>query len=453
MSRNVHRACNDFHQTSEAVRRTYLGGTDLDLTRRQVIGRGLATGLAVYAAQAMPFNRVLEVAAAEAQAAPNAPILVSVFLPGGCDLLDALPPIGAYGQYADLRGEMKLEAPPALGATGLGIHPSLAEGTGGGVKGLFEAGKIGFLPGIDYANPDLSHFHSRHFWETGLVTERAAPGWLGRWLDHHGSRDNPLQGLTLSSTLSPVLATGSAPGAALESPNDVGLDIWGVGGRQEQQVRNAWARMASAQVRGDGPEAVHTAALLAKSVGDRLAPYAEHDDVDPLAPPVPYPEDDDFGKRLSRIAALVAQPLGVRLAAIEANGQFDTHDDQPRDLADSLSSVSQSLAAFQADLEARGVADRVLTLVWSEFGRRPQANESMGTDHGAGGIAWVQGTHAASGILTEYPSLTDLDRDDNLKVTVDFRKVYASLIEGWLGTDANEVIPSANAYGRLALVR
>ena len=451
MARSVHKGCDDFRQTSAATRDRWLGG---GMTRRQALLGALGGGLTIWANQAMPWARVLEAASAQAAEAPGARVLVSIFLPGGCDLLDTLPPIGAYGQYADLRGGMKLEAPPALGATGLGIHPSLTEGTNGGVKGLFEAGKIGFLPGIDYANPDLSHFHSRHFWETGLITERAAPGWLGRWLDRHGSRENPLQGLSLSSTLSPVLATGAAPVAALESPNDVELDLWGIGGRQERQMLAAWQRMSEADAsgRGDGPQAVHTAARLAKSVGDRLAPYAEHDDVDPLAPPVPYPEDDDFGRRLSRVAALVAQPLGVRLAAVEANGDFDTHDSQPAELAESLRSVSQSLAAFQADLEARGVADRVLTLVWSEFGRRPEGNESSGTDHGAGGIAWVQGTRAASGILTEYPSLTALDRDDNLKVTVDFRKVYASLIEGWLGTDANEVIPSANAYGRLALV-
>jgi uncharacterized protein (DUF1501 family) len=450
MPRSIHKGCDDFRQTSAATRERWLGAP---LTRRQALTGALGGGLTIWANRAMPWARVLEAASAQAAGAPGARVLVSVFLPGGCDLLDTLPPIGAYGRYADLRGGMKLEAPPALGATGLGIHPSLAEGLNGGVKGLFEAGKVGFMPGIDYANPDLSHFHSRHFWETGLVTERAAPGWLGRWLDRHGSRENPLQGLTLSSTLSPVLATASAPVAALESPNDVALDIWGIGGQQDRQMQAAWQRMSDARVRGDGPQAVHTAARLAKSVGDRLAPYAEHDDVDPLAPPVPYPQDDDLGRRLSRVAALVAQPLGVRLAAVDADGEFDTHDDQPRELGDSLRSVSQSLSAFQADVEARGVADRVLTLVWSEFGRRPQGNESSGTDHGAGGIAWVQGTHAASGILTEYPSLTDLDRDDNLKVTVDFRKVYASLIEGWLGTDANELIPSANAYGRLALVR
>lgn len=450
MPRSIHKGCDDFRQTSGGDRARWLAPR---LTRRQALAGAFGGALAIYAERAMPFARILEAAEARAADAPGARVLVSVFLPGGCDLLDTLPPIGAYGAYADLRGGMKLEAPPALGATGLGIHPSLTEGVGGGVKGLFEAGKIGFLPGIDYANPDLSHFHSRHFWETGLITDRAAPGWLGRWLDRHGSRDNPLQGLTLSSTLSPLLATASAPVAALDSPSDVGLDVWSIGGRQERQMREAWQRMSGAHARGAGPHAVHTAARLAKEVGDRLAPYAEHDGVDPLAPPVAYPEDDDFAKRLSRVAALIAQPLGVRIAAVDADGEFDTHDDQPDDLAAGLRSVSQALAAFQADLEARGIADRVLTLVWSEFGRRPQGNESRGTDHGAGGIAWVQGTHAASGILTDYPSLTDLDRDDNLKVTVDFRRVYASLIEGWLGTDADEVIPHAGAFGRLGLVR
>jgi uncharacterized protein (DUF1501 family) len=452
MPRSIHKGCDDFRQTTAATRERWLASR---LTRRQALAGALGGGLTIWAQHALPFAGVLQAAEAQAAAAPGAPVLVTVFLPGGCDLLDTLVPIGAYGAYADLRGEMRIAAPPALGGTGLGIHPSLTEGLGGGVLGLFEAGKIGFLPGIDYANPDLSHFHSRHFWETGLVTERSAPGWLGRWLDRHGSRENPLQGLTLGSTLSPVLASAAAPVAAIESPRDVGLDVWGVDRKPHARMLAAWDQLARPPrpPRGVGPDAVRNAARLAKRVGDRLAPYAEHDGVDPLAPSVAYPEDDRLGERLSRLAALVAQPLGIRVAAVDAVGEFDTHDSQPGDLAAALSSVSRSLAAFQADLEARGVADRVLTLVWSEFGRRPRANESSGTDHGAGGIAWIQGTRAAPGILCDYPSLTALDRDDNLRVTIDFRKVYASLIEGWLRTDAAEVIPSAAAYGRLGLVR
>ncbi|MDO8189386.1 DUF1501 domain-containing protein [Conexibacter sp. JD483] len=449
--RPVHKGCDDFRQTSAAARDRWLVPR---LSRRQAIGGGLGGALAIWAGRAMDFGGVIEAATAEAAAAPAGRVLVSVFLPGGADLLDTLPPVGQYGTYADLRPGTKLASPPLLGGTGLGIHPSLTEGIGGGVKGLFDAGKVGFLPGIDYANPDLSHFHSRHFWETGLISERAAPGWLGRWLDRHGSAENPLQGLTLGSTLSPVLATGKAPVAALESPRDVGLDVWGTEDKTRPRLLAAWEQLTHAtRGGGDGPQSVRTAAVLAKRVGDRLAPYAEKDGKDPLAPVVAYPEDDGFSTRLSRLAALIAQPLGVRVAAVQADGEFDTHDNQPEDLARALRSVSQGLAAFQADLEARGVADRVMTLVWSEFGRRPKGNESAGSDHGAGGVAWVQGNHAVGGVLTVYPSLTALDRDDNLRVTVDFRKVYASLIEGWLGTGADEVIPRAGAYGRLSLVR
>ena len=221
-------------------------------------------------------------------------------------------------------------------------------------------------------------------------------------------------------------------------------------------MREAWARMSNTRVRGDGPEAVHTAAQLAKSVGDRLAPYAEHDDVDPLAPPVAYPEDDDLGRRLSRVAALVAQPLGVRLASVDANGEFDTHDNQPTELADSLRSVSQSLAAFQADLEARGLADRVITLVWSEFGRRVEDNSSGGggTDHGAGGLAMVIGSHAKGGIAGAFPGISDnqLDQWGNLKVPADYRQIYTSLLEDWMGTDPADVIPNASSFAKLPLV-
>ena len=95
----------------------------------------------------------------------------------------------------------------------------------------------------------------------------------------------------------------------------------------------------------------------------------------------------------------------------------------------------------------------MLTFVWSEFGRRPQDNDSNGTDHGAGGIAMVLGTRANAGVLSPYPSLSALDREDNLRVTVDFRRVYASLIEQWLGTSAADVIPNAGAFGRVQLVR
>ncbi|MDQ3933346.1 MAG: DUF1501 domain-containing protein [Actinomycetota bacterium] len=450
MPRNVHRACDDFHATREATRRAYL---DPGITRRQVLARGIGAGLAIYASRALSLADVFGAAEASAAAAPDAPVLVSVFLPGGCDLLDSFVPLGQYGRYADMRPKLRQRDPAELGSTGLGLHPSLTAGTNGGFKGLFEQGKVGLLPGIDYANPDLSHFHSRHFWETGLVTQSAATGWLGRMLDRDGSADNPLQGISLSGTLSPLLRSAGAPVAAVHSPNNAQFWLPGTWGASHEIAMAAYSEMAARDGGSAGERAATTAARLAKQVADRLAPFRHDDDEpNPLAPPVAYPRNNDLGERLSQLAGLLAQPLGIRVAAVEADGEFDTHDSQPGDLAAGLREVSEALSAFQADLEARGLADRVLTFVWSEFGRRPEENESSGTDHGAGGVAWVQGTRVRSGVLTDYPNLGRLDRQDNLEVTVDFRRVYCSLLEQWLGSDAGAVIPGAGGFGRLELV-
>jgi uncharacterized protein (DUF1501 family) len=446
MPMNAHRACDDFHRTAGAAR----GG----LTRREVIGRGMMAGLAVYAAQAMPLGRILEAAQAQAATAPDAPILVSVFLPGGVDLLDTLPPLGQFGAYADARPRLKVEDTPELGGTGLGMHPSLTRGLGGGVRGLFEQGKIGLLPGIDYSNPDLSHFHSRHFWETGLVTQKAATGWLGRYLDHTGSADNPLQGVSVDWNLSPVLRSGRAPVAAVASVDDWNLWMPGVWGAAEEQAMATWAELASRPASGTGETSVVASARMAKEVIDRLAPYRQEDDdaPDPLAGTIDYPSGR-FAQRLRSLAGMLSAPLGIKLASVSASGDFDTHDNQGEDLERGLAGVSEALAAFQADVEARGLGDRVLTFVWSEFGRRLEQNESDGTDHGAGGLAWVQGTRVRSGVLSDYPDLRRLDREGNLAVTLDFRRVYSSIVEQWLGTDAEAVIPRAGSFGRLELVR
>ena len=439
-----HRACDDFHETASAI------------TRRQLIGRSVATGLTAYMAANTPVARLLEAAEAAAAEAPAAPILVSVFLPGGLDLLSTFAPAAQSGPIADVRRSLVLpESSRLAGAPDFLAHPALSAGLNGGVSGLYAAGKIGFLPGIDYANPDLSHFHSRHFWETGLITNRDSPGWLGRWLDRHGVADNPLQGLSLDGMLSPVLRSSAAPVASVASPDNARLWLSGTWGTAFEQALGAWDRLASQPASAQpGPVAAATAARLTKNVADRLTPYMSTDDtpVAQLVPRVAYPKGD-FGEGLSTLAGMLDLPLGIRVATIDAPSDFDTHDNQPEELASGLTEVSEGLAAFQADLEARGLADRVMTFVWSEFGRRPEANESAGTDHGAGGIAWVQGTRAASGILTDYPDVRRLDRHGNLAVTVDFRRVYASLLEQWLGTDATEVIPNAAAFGRVGLVR
>ena len=450
MPRDPFKGCDDFRSTHRPA---------AGFNRRQLLLRAAGAGLSYYAARAIAPARMLEAAFAQA---PDSPVLVSVFLPGGCDLLSTLTPLDQNGRLNDLRrslGGVGGDGVSALASESrLGLHASLGDGLNGGVRGLFEAGKVGFLPGIDYANPDLSHFHSRHFWETGLITQNTAPGWLGRWLDKHGSGDNPLQGISLGGGMSPVLQTAAAPVASMDSPGDAKLQFAGTWDVGADAALGAWSRLAAEAPGGrPGPDAAKRAATLVRTVSDRLTPYLPEDDKAPgggdlLSPPVAYPKGD-FADRLQRLAGLISLPLGVRVANVEAPGDFDTHDDQPKQLGDALSEVSQALAAFQADLEARGVADRVMTFVWSEFGRRPESNDSKGTDHGAGGVAWVQGTRAKGGVLSDYPDLAKLDAEDNLAVTVDFRRVYCSLLEQWLGTDAGEVIPQAASFGRLAVVR
>lgn len=462
-------ACDDFHRAEGhlARRAAQEGG----LTRRQLVGLGIGASVALYLAPSSPVQRALEAARAAAAEAPDARVLVSVFLPGGLDLLDTVVPLDQYGAYRDARGTVaRPQSSPALGRTGLGMHDALTHGNRGGVKGLFDQGKLGLLPGIDYANPNLSHFSSRAFWETGLVAGGATTGWLGRWLDHYGSRDDPFQGIGLGPQLAPVLRTAGAPVAALETPRDATL-VTPLAADTLPVATAAYARLGAAGSRRPGRDAVDRTVRLTKQIADEVAGFAPEAPA-PSAPPTLVDElpaligasptvDDSapaypksrLGDHLKTLAFLLARPLGVRVAAVEAPGLFDTHHAQSSTLTTLLSDVSQALAAFQLDLEQRGMADRVLLLVWSEFGRRLKANASLGTDHGAGGIAWVQGTRANAGVLTDYPRLNDLDPLQNLKVTVDFRQIYTSLLEQWLGADAAQVLPLGAQMPRVKLVR
>ena len=185
----------------------------------------------------------------------------------------------------------------------------------------------------------------------------------------------------------------------------------------------------------------------------QLAPFAANSD-NGFGSPVTYPNvDDSFPRQLAGLAAMLAASLPLRCVAITAPGEYDTHSDQPKALADGLDVTARSLLAFQRDLEARGLADRVLTLVWSEFGRRAEENGSDGTDHGAAGTGFLIGTRARGQMVGEFPGVKNLDGDGNLRATSDFRGVYSSLLEQWLNVDAAAVIPGAGSFTRPALVK
>jgi uncharacterized protein (DUF1501 family) len=423
-------------------------GTGLD--RRTFLAKSLGVGLSVYGATRLPIA-ALEEGIASAAGLGDGRILVTVFLPGGADALSLLYPAGDPS-YRKLRP--KLALPDSAGTAlaeddRLRWHPSLA-----GFAQLYKEGKIGVLPSVGYTHPDQSHFTSRHFWEVGATDAWLRTGWLGRYLDRVGSPSNPLQGLSLDGQLQPALATAQVPVAALAAADGYTFDASGVWDEVADAMLDALAPLGAAGVAANDPalRLAGSVAVQADTLRRQLSPFA-HADGD-FGTTVSYPKsEDDFPVRLQGLAALIGANLPLRCIALQAPGEYDTHANQAKDLADGLKLTADSLVAFQRDLEARGLADRVLMLVWSEFGRRAEENGDAGTDHGAAGSGFVIGTRSAGRLIGEFPGLNALDDDGNLKPTVDYRAVYSSLLEQWLGTDAEGIIPGASQFARPKLIR
>ena len=329
-------------------------------------------------------------------------------------------------------------------------HPSL-----GPLAELHGEGKVNVMPGIGYDHPNQSHFTSRHFWEVGAADERLSTGWLGRYLDRVGKPDNPLQGLSLDWSLQPSLATAKMPVAAVDAPDR--YDFWarGVWGDVAERMIDTIGRLGSLPTHGDpGLIQATDAARQSSQLYGLLTPFRPKDDKKSFTSPVSYPEvDDAFPRRLAGLAAMLAAGLPLRVVALTAPGGYDTHDDQAKDLADGLKLTADSLLAFQRDLEARGLADRVLVHVWSEFGRRAKENGSGGTDHGAAGTGFLIGSRVNGRMIGEAPGVQKLDDDGNLRATADYRGLYAALLEGWLGADAEAIIPGARKFARPVILR
>jgi uncharacterized protein (DUF1501 family) len=385
---------------------------------------------------------------------PNAPVLVSVFLAGGIDSLSVLAPT-TDSTYRRLRPRLAL--PEGAGSAfsedeRLRWHPAAAP-----LAQLHSEGRVTVMPAIGYDHPDQSHFNSRHFYEVGALSTRTDTGWMGRYLDRVGSADNPLQGLAFDGRMAPSLATARVPVAAIDSPADYDFWVRGVWGEVEEWMQSAFAELGRAHAGSRDAAIVHAASAAAQAgrLRDQLAPFRGDAGEAALTPPVAYPtaERSDFPKRLAGLAAMLAAGLPLHCVALTAPGEYDTHDNQEEDFESGLALTAQSLLAFQRDLEARGLADRVLVHVWSEFGRRAEENGGRGTDHGAAGLGLLIGNRASGRMVGEFPGLEQLDRDGNLRATSDFRGVYSGLLEQWLGHDAAAVIPNAARFARPQLVK
>lgn len=332
--------------------------------------RSLGAALTVYGAAALA-PRALDEAIARASAAGrNDRVLVTIFAPGGWDSLSLLYPSGD-GRYRRLRPTLALrsnEGRKFSGDSRLHWHPSFEA-----LSHLHDHGRLTVFPALGYHHPDQSHFTSRHFWEVGVLDSRQSTGWLGRLLDVIGDEDNAMQGLSLDSSLMPSLATYRVPVATLTNTTDYGFDSHNVSDVTGMLLQDAIGSLGGLIDDGDPFQRKASQTIgQADRLRRQLGRFVGEDGQAHYNTKAKYPETD-FGRRLAGLAALLHAGFPIRAVALQAPGSYDTHSDQPGALANGAKEVADCLAAFQHDLELRHLGGRVVTLLWSEFGRRASA--------------------------------------------------------------------------------
>ncbi|RMH69598.1 MAG: DUF1501 domain-containing protein, partial [Actinomyces sp.] len=352
---------------------------------------------------------------------PDDRILVVVFLAGGNDGLNTVVPADD-GLYHDLRGPLAVDVGPgqALGE-GLYLHPNLAR-----LKSRYDAGQVAVVRGVGEAGDDHSHFTSMATIMSGVPGAPAPTGWLGRWLD--GAGLDGLGAVSIGWGGVPLTLRGATTTATSLPPNG---NLFGAD-RSENWERYAVDALAGISGVG-GPLGDYVAGTFAAAIGTAQSVEPAYGTGLP---------DGGLARDLTLAARVVDLDLGVRLLAVELGG-FDTHDDQRPTHDDLLAELDAGIDAFFASLSPT-FASRTALLVFSEFGRRVRPNDSGGTDHGTAAPWFLVGPRVRGGLYGVQPSLADLDRRGDLRHTVDFRSVYASVLQGWLNTDGAALLGSGH---------
>ena len=359
------------------------------------------------------------------------PVLVVVQLSGGNDFMNTLVPF-TEGVYYDNRPLVNIPEDRVLPIDDrLGFHPSA-----GPLEELFRAGKVSVVQGIGYENSSRSHFRAMDIWHTCEPDEIATEGWLAkviRELDPEGS--NPLTGVSFGRGLPRAMA---APGVTATSVDN--LDNYGLMNslevqQQREQDLEIFKRMYTPAI-GTGPvmdylghtgQGVLRGADLLKEAPRRYSSSVQY-------------ADNPIAKGLRDVARVHTANLGTRVFYTQ-HGGYDHHAQEVPTHARLLGELSGALDAFLRDLREHDAANNVAVLVFTEFGRRIKDNGS-GTDHGSGGGAWIIGERVRGGLYAEYPSLAPADwlYGEDLRHTIDFRGVYGTLLEQWLGLDPVPIV-------------
>ena len=358
------------------------------------------------------------------------PILVVIQLTGGNDYMNTVIPY-ADGRYHDNRPTVGIPADQVLHIDDhFGFNPALPE-----IKSLYDAGKVAVINGIGYPTPNRSHFRSMDIWHTCEPEKVGTEGWLGRVIrDLDPKAENVLTGVNFGRGLPRAMALTGVPVASVAVLETYGVLTGIVNEPERSQALDIFARMYSPTVGlGATMDYLGQTGLDALKGADILKAAP-----DMYASTVEYAETG-IARNLQGIAKVLTANLGTRVFYTQQGG-YDTHasetDVQPKLLSD----LSRAVSDFYADLREHDTADNVVMLVFTEFGRRVRDNGS-GTDHGSGGVAFAIGDPVRGGMYSEYPSLAEADLvEGDLAFNTDFRGVYGTLVEQWLGLDAQPVV-------------
>jgi uncharacterized protein (DUF1501 family) len=377
-------------------------------------------------------------------------ILVVLQLAGGNDGINTFVPYGDDAYYK-ARPTIHLPNKEILRISDYaGLHPELT-----GLRDLYGAGHLGIVQGVGYPNPNRSHFRSTEIWQTASDSNRnESRGWLGRYFDSCCSGADPATvGVAISGQTPQAFASPSPKGVAFANPEQFRYMSESAGNPKEAErlMREMNAPesdspsmsgpndggsigMISGKVDKEGStvDFLQRTALGAEMSSDQILKITRK-----TKSSVNYPTTQ-LGNSLNLVARLIAGGLPTRVYYVSQGG-FDTHANQLPSHSGLMKDLNAGIASFVADLKAQGNFDRVLMVSFSEFGRRVSENASGGTDHGAAAPMFVLGGGVKPGLYGAYPSLTDLYQGD-LKFNTDFRSVYATALEKWLGAPSEMVL-------------
>ena len=382
--------------------------------RRDLLRLGMY-GIGVSAA-ALPMPLFAQAAAALAgQTKSSGKILVVLELSGGNDGLNTLVPYGddAYYRLRPNIGIARKDVRP------IDDHFGFSRGMAG-FERLYKSGKLAIVHGCGYENPSFSHFTSMAYWHTAAPNSGEQYGWVGRLADAMAPDAPPNFLVNIDTHQSLAVRSHRHVPVVFDDPNKFSQDVFF--DEREALPSAAVNQPISNPSRRFLLDTAQSAKQASALVREAWSKYHS---------PVDY---GVVGLDLPKVAALIDAGMPTRLYyTAYRNNAFDTHVFQNDTHKRLLTYASDAVAAFLQDLERIGRADDVVVMVFSEFGRRVPENVNLGTDHGAANLMFVAGKQVKGGQYGTVPSLSKLDAGDNLVYTTDFRRVYATMIMGWLG--------------------